>query len=119
MEQVYELSFQEAMQLGKDAAAHNIERRACLGARVTYKRPPVRRFLTVAEAAAKLGVSTARVRQLIARGAIPGARRGKGRGSGYQVPSVLECGAWTVQVIPGKRGPKSRLVLSQAEACPI
>jgi hypothetical protein len=92
-------SFQDRMEAGKLAARASIERSAYLGARVTHKRPKLKRLLSVAEVAKLWGCSQARVRFLCDAGRIVGAyRRRKGKGRGYAIPAPPT-------LTPGSRGP--------------
>ncbi len=122
MDYGWSLDFQERMREGKDAATRGLERRAYLGAAVTYKRPSPTRYLSVDEAARQLGVSTVQVRKLCRRGAIQGAKRGRGKGSGWLVPLHWNGSEYRVTVKAGRRGPLSknyRLALSLADRCPF
>ena len=94
-------SFRERMDDAQTAARTVLERRAYLGAKVTYRRPPAIRFQTVPEAALRLGVSARRVRALCDQGRIPGVIQRRSRGREWAIP---------LDAVPtsGSRGPKPR-----------
>jgi hypothetical protein len=107
-------AFQDRMQDGRDAARRNIESLAYLGGRVTWKRPAAKELWSVETAAARLGVTTRRIRALLARGAVSGATRGNGRA--WRIPAHRQPdGSYALAISPGKRGPKMRVSLSESE----
>jgi hypothetical protein len=107
-EDTYAPSFRERMDDAQEAARTRVESRAYLRGRITYQRPAMRQYWTVARVAAYMGVSESRVKLLCAKRRIRGARRaGQGRGTPWRVPVYRhKDGKYHPTITPGKRGPK-------------
>jgi hypothetical protein len=105
---VYDPTFIERMEAGKDAAILRRDQLAYLGARIVTRRPkPL--TVSVEEAAIILGVSAEMVRRICRRGGIVGAKRVRvGRGKGWAIPAITESGVLTIRVQRGKRGPSGK-----------
>ena len=115
-------SFRRFMDDAKDAAVLRESRSTGrLPGRVTWKRPPLVVWRSVAEVADELGVSHARVKTLAAMGRLGRARKDRTRKAHpWLIPAQRNSsGGYSVQVTPATRGQKMRFTLSQAEEVPV
>ena len=119
-EDTFVLSFQERMETGREASRRSLDRRAYLGATVTWKRPPLRLWWTAEDLARFLGVSTTRAKLLRGSGRVLGASRtGTGKGSPWRLRAFRQGdGSYAPTISPGRRGPALK-ALSPAEEVPF
>jgi hypothetical protein len=104
----YVLEFQDLMQLGKDRAMASLETLAYTGRRVLEKRAPLRRLLSVADVCAVTGLSVQRVKALCGQGRFKGAKRGKGKGTPWQIPGEIvegTAGTYRPTLYRARKGP--------------
>jgi len=116
-EDAFALSFQERMESGREASRRSLDRRAYLGAAVTWKRPPLRLWWTVEDLARFLGVSTTRAKVLCGTGRVLGAvRTGTGKGSPWRLRAFRQAdGSYAPTISPGRRGPALKAISTAKE----
>ena len=104
----YAMGFQQRMEDGRNRARDGLERLAYMGARVIDKRPPRRVLLKVADVCAMTGLDPSRVKALCGQRRFKGAKRGKGKGTPWQIPGELvegTAGTYRPTLYRARKGP--------------
>lgn len=106
-------SFRDYMDEQRELAERRDRNRCAELARIDYSRPKLKITLSVADAADRLGVSTARIKLLCIHGRIAGAyRRRKGKGKPWAIPATWNGKEHVINVSAGTRGPLASYALS-------
>jgi excisionase family DNA binding protein len=97
-------SFRDYMDEQREIAERKSKNVCAYPVDVKARVPRKLEWWTVADVAARLGVTDTRVKALCRNGQIPGAKH---KGRAWRIPARYDGGEYRLTVLPGKRGPAS------------